>query len=75
MGDQAQARELGQSLRAGLSEQAGATRYEHYQQGLRRGAGRRPDGPHPQEFDANGFPVPQRNASFLERVATLLNPL
>lgn len=28
----------------------------------------------PQEFDARGFPVPQRNPRFLERVARLLNP-
>ena len=28
----------------------------------------------PREFDARGFPVPQRNRSFLERVARLLNP-
>ena len=74
MGDQTQERELGQSLRAALSEQAGAARYEEYQQGIRRGTGRRSHGPHPREFDANGFPMPQRNASFLERVARLLNP-
>ena len=36
---------------------------------------RRANGPHPREFDANGFPVPQRNTSFLERVARLLNPV
>ena len=28
----------------------------------------------PREFDARGFPVPQRNRSFLDRVARLLNP-
>jgi hypothetical protein len=28
----------------------------------------------PREFDANGFPIPQRNRSFLERVARLLSP-
>ena len=36
--------------------------------------GPRPDRPRPREFDARGFPVPQRNRSFLERVARLLNP-
>ena len=66
MGDQTQERELGQFLRAALSEQASAARYEQDQQGIR--------GPHPREFDANGFPMPQRNASLLERVARLLNP-
>jgi hypothetical protein len=67
MSDQARERKL--------VDQAGATLYEHYRWEIRRGTERRSDGPHPQEFDANGFPVPQRNASFLERVATLLNPL
>ena len=33
-----------------------------------------PDRPRPREFDSRGFPVPQRNRSFLERVARLLNP-
>jgi hypothetical protein len=28
----------------------------------------------PREFDPRGFPVPQDNRSFLERVARLLNP-
>ena len=28
----------------------------------------------PREFDANGFPMPQPNRSFLERVTGLLNP-
>jgi hypothetical protein len=28
----------------------------------------------PREFDANGFPVPQRNRNFLERVTRLRNP-
>jgi hypothetical protein len=28
----------------------------------------------PREFDARGFPVPQDNRSFIERVARLLNP-
>jgi hypothetical protein len=32
------------------------------------------DRPRPREFDARGFPVAQRNRSFLERVARLLNP-
>jgi hypothetical protein len=38
--------------------------------GTRRGGG----GPRPQEFDANGFPVPQPNTSFVQRVARLLDP-
>jgi hypothetical protein len=73
MSERAQERTLGQSLRAALSEQAGAARYEQYQQEIRGGARGRPDGPRPREFDENGFPLPQRNASFLERVTRLLN--
>jgi len=56
-----------------LGDQAGATLYEHYRWEIRRGSARRADGPHPREYDANGFPVPQRNTSFVERVARLLN--
>ena len=49
--------------------------YEQYQWEIRRGSARRADAPHPREYDANGFPVPQRNTSFVERVARLLNAL
>jgi hypothetical protein len=38
------------------------------------GAERADDRARPQEFDARGFPVPQRNPRFLERVARLLDP-
>jgi hypothetical protein len=72
MSDQARERELGDSLRAVLDDLAGARRYDRYQWQIRRG-GRRADGPRPREYDANGFPVPQRNTSFVERVARLLN--
>jgi hypothetical protein len=33
------------------------------------------EGPRPLEFDANGFPVPQRSSSFVKRVERLVNPL
>ena len=39
-----------------------------------RGYSRAADRARPREFDARGFPVPQRNRSFLERVGRLLNP-
>lgn len=65
MSDQARERKLG--------DQAGATLYEDYRWEIRRGSARRADGPRPREYDANGFPVPQRNTSFVERVARLLN--
>ena len=32
------------------------------------------DGPRPLEYDKNGFPLPQRRAGFVKRVARLLNP-
>jgi hypothetical protein len=38
------------------------------------GAVPEPDRARPREFDARGFPIPQRNRSFLERVARLLSP-
>jgi|SoiMethySBSTD1v2_1073268.scaffolds.fasta_scaffold2654670_2 hypothetical protein len=66
MSDQARERKLG--------DQAGARLYEH-QWEIGRGSAPRADGPHPREFDANGFPVQQRNTSFAERVARLLNTL
>jgi hypothetical protein len=33
------------------------------------------EAPRPLEYDANGFPVPQRGSSYNRRVARLLNPL
>jgi hypothetical protein len=63
MSDQARERELGDSLRPVLDDLAGARRYEHYRWEIRRGSARRADGPHPREYDANGFPVPQRNTT------------
>jgi hypothetical protein len=75
MSNRARERKLGDALRAVLGHKAGATRYDHYQPEFRRGSARRPDGPHPREYDANGFPVPQRTTSFVERVARLRNAL
>lgn len=55
------------------SEPAGAERYLLRQRALRRG--RDPaSAPHPLEYDESGFPVTQRNASVIKRVARLLNP-
>lgn len=54
---------------------AGPAGYEEYQRRIRKGRAPAAGGPRPTEFDANGFPVPQRNPSFVERVARLLNPL
>jgi hypothetical protein len=54
-------------------KQSGAERYVHRQRALRRG--RDPaEAPHPLEYDESGFPLAQRNSSFVERVTRLLNP-
>jgi hypothetical protein len=55
-------------------ERAGVERYQRYQRTVRNG-NRHAVGARPREFDENGFPVPQRSPSFLERVGRLLNPL
>lgn len=65
MSDKARGREL-PHLRAVLDDHQGK---------IGRGSARRADMPHPREYDANGFPVPQRTTSFGERVARLLNAM
>jgi hypothetical protein len=70
MSDQSPERQLERQL----LERAGAERYQRYQRDVRSGNGRTGDRARPPEYDANGFPIPQRNPSFLERVARLLNP-
>lgn len=65
-----QSRELGRSR----LQRDGAERYERYQRTIRSGKAAVSGGARPQEFDAHGFPIPQGNPSFLERVARLLNP-
>jgi hypothetical protein len=74
MNDKARQRDVGAALRAVLDEQAGAARYAEYQEEMRSGTRHNTPGAHPQEFDENGFPLPQRKTSFLERVARLINP-
>jgi hypothetical protein len=49
-------------------------RYQRYQREIRRGNGSSSGGARPQEFDENGFPVPQRSPGFLARVGRLLDP-
>ena len=48
-------------------------RYERYQREVRSGRRSPPAGPRPREFDENGFPIPQRNSTFLARVGRLLS--
>ena len=54
------------------SYRLGAERYRQRQREARRGKDSTGAG-HPLEYDDNGFPLPQRDSSFLERVARLLN--
>ncbi len=72
MSDPAQRRELRDALAAALSEQAGAVRYQRYQYEVRRGRAGTSEEARPREFDASGFPIPQRTRNFVERVARLL---
>jgi hypothetical protein len=74
MSERAQGHRLGDALLSVLSEREGAARYEQYQREIRNGTAQVADGPRPREFDESGFPIPQRNTSFLERVARLLSP-
>ena len=72
--EQAPERTLGDVVEAALGEQAGAERYQRYQTKAMSGKVRVTDVAHPREFDAKGFPIPQRNRSLLERLGRLLNP-
>lgn len=73
MTGQARQRDLVGALEAALREQAGAEAYRRSQRQARRGKPDVVDRPRPLEFDRNGFPVAQRNPSFVTRVARLLS--
>jgi hypothetical protein len=65
---------VGQDQLEALGGRAGGNGYLSLDGELR--SGRDPaEFPRPLEFDANGFPVPQRNSSFVKRVERLVNPL
>ena len=49
--------------------------YWQRQRRVRSGRAGTADRPRPLEFDESGFPIAQRNSSFVQRVARLLNPL
>ena len=65
MSDQAQPRELRDALAVAPREQARAARHPRHRHAVRDAS----EGAHPREFDAWGFPIPQRTRNFLERVA------
>jgi hypothetical protein len=69
-----QTREFDRSLERALSERAGAERYRQRQRQARRGREGAGDYARPLEFDESGFPVAQRNSTFLARVTRLLTP-
>jgi hypothetical protein len=72
MSDQAREREFDRSLERTLTERAAAERYRQRQAGMRRAGAE--EHPRPLEFDESGFPVRQRNSTFLARVTRLLSP-
>jgi hypothetical protein len=65
MSEETRRRKLLEDVEAALSEQAGAQAYQRSPR-LRT---RKADRPRPLEFDANGFPVPQRSRSSAARGA------
>ena len=68
-------RELRHAIDAALNEMAGAAEYRRSQRAATNGKPRPTERAHPREFDESGFPIPQRQPSFVQRVARLLNPL
>ena len=72
--DRSEKRRQARALLAVAVEVSGAERDPSWPREVRGGNPRSTDRARPREFDARGFPVPQRNRSFLERVARLLNP-
>jgi hypothetical protein len=57
-----------------IRRRAGAARYLGDGRGV-GGARDAAEAPRPLEYDANGFPLPQRGSTYVRRVARLVNPL
>jgi hypothetical protein len=74
MTEETRQRDLGHALEAALSELRGADRYRLAQRKARAGRADPAERPGPLQFDAAGFPLAQRTASSVERVARLLSP-
>ncbi len=74
MSDQARQRELRDVVEQALREQLATERGRRQQLEMTSGGAPRGEGARPIEFDESGFPLPQRNPSFVQRVARLLNP-
>jgi hypothetical protein len=75
MSNQARQRELRDAVERALSEQLGAERYRRRQLEVTSGRARTTEGARPMEFDESGFPLPQRNRSFVQRVAQVRQSL
>jgi hypothetical protein len=73
MGTQAQVAQWRDAVQEALSSLGAAERYENRQRELRRGRRSADARPRPLEFDAGGFPVPQRAPSFSQRITRLIS--
>jgi hypothetical protein len=72
--DRSEKRRQARALLAVAVEVTAAERDASRLREVRGGYPRSTDRARPREFDARGFPVPQPNPSFIERVGRLLNP-
>jgi hypothetical protein len=72
--DRSEKQRQARALLAVAGEAPAGERYLRHLREVNSGSVRARDRARPREFDAKGFPVPQRSRSFLERVARLLNP-
>ena len=72
MRDQARRHDLARVIEAALNEADGPERYRLAQRELRDVDPAVDERAHPLEFDRNGFPAPQRVASFGVRVRRLI---
>jgi hypothetical protein len=73
MTDHARRRKLGHAMAAGVSDRADTEREQRAQTEVADTEPKTVGRARPLEFDANGFPVAQRNPSLVSRVARLLN--
>jgi len=74
MTDHSRQRKLGHAMAAGVSDRGATEREQRAQAEVADTGPKKVGRARPLEFDANGFPVAQRNPSFASRVARLLNP-
>jgi hypothetical protein len=72
MSDQTRQREFGDPSAAALPEEEGAEGYRRAQAQASDGRPGTVERSRPLEFDESGFPIAQRNPSFVTRVARLL---